>query len=286
MLYFKIAIYVLFGSILFVRCSERSCSYYDADTGKLVSNFSSTSRLKVDCSMRGFSEVPQFLPSKTIILNLRANNISNIPNFIFEPFPNLTHLDLSANQISKLHAASFSGLSNLESLFLNGNELCLPTGYTKGVFKYLKNLKILKTFSNGCRTRHTEIPDEEFQNLRSLEELSLDATYKFIFGKGFKMLKKLRQLDVSSREGICEQYNTTVTKESFHGLAPSITDLTLRGCAYRKIENGSLDAFPNLKTLNFACARNLDPFLAIYSMKNTTLETLILDGMLAFGTLF
>ena len=246
----------------------------------------STDSLRVDCSLRGFTKVPTRLPERTAILNLSNNNISTLPANVFSPFSNITYLDLSNNQLSILNAKIFSGLFYLEVLNLAGNELCLPNGYPQGVFQDLTSLRILKTFSNRCATRHTNIPDSVLKDLVALEKLSLDVVDNFTFGQGFAHLTKLTHLEASSYHE-CEKYHVNVTKDSFESLTNAkISHLTLRGCAYREMEKESLRYLPRVNTLNLACARNLNApsmFQAIHNMKHASLETLVLDGMFIFG---
>ena len=266
---------------------SKPCVFYNDDTGQVVTNYTSVTRLKVDCSSKGLYTVPDFLPPNTFKLYLKENFISRISSYAFSSFTNITLLDLSNNKIDEMDPNSFRHLHALETLNLAGNQLCLPADYPKGIFRDLTSLKTLKTFSNTCPSLHNNYPDDVFEDLTSLEHLSLDVTVNFTFGQGFKKLTKLIQLEASALEGLCESYKLQITKETFIGLSNSkISDLTLRGCAFRKISNESFNNFPYLKALNLACARNLDhksPFDAIHTMRNATLETLILDGTFTFG---
>ena len=269
------------------ECNQsKPCIFYDADTKQVVTNYTSVSRLKVDCSRKGLYEVPDLLPSNTVKLYLKGNFITRIPAYAFSSFTNITLVNLSENRINKLDLNSFRHLETLEVLYLAGNKICLPKGYPKGIFCDLESLKILKTFHNECPSLHARYPDDVFKDVVSLEHLALDTTIKFTFGQEFKQLTNLVTLEASSLASSCENYKIHVKKESFCGLSNRILDLTLRGCAYRTMENGSFDNFPHLNPLNLACTRNLDHksfFKTIYSMRNANLETLILDGMLSFG---
>ena len=58
---------------------------------------------------------------------LTSNQLSGLPEDIFDGFPNLEYLYLTSNRISILSAGIFDNLSKLKVLFLNDNPLtCLP----------------------------------------------------------------------------------------------------------------------------------------------------------------
>ena len=123
-----------------------------------------------------------------------------------------------------------------------------------------------------------------FKDLVSLEKLSLDAPENFTFGEGFSQLAQMVNVEASSYYKTCHNYEIQINPESFHFLS-KISQLTLRGCAFRKFHNRSLSDLSRLHSLNVACASKLEAeslFHAIHNMNNATLETLILDGILLF----
>ena len=120
------------------------------------------------------------------------------------------------------------------------------------------------------------------------EEISLNTVKNFSFGMGFKRLRNLQHVEASCYED-CDSYEVYIHNNSFEGLnSNNITQLILRGTAYKDIESGALMEMSHLSTLSTACARGLkigSLFQSIYNMKAAALETIILDGMKALGPL-
>ena len=253
---------------------------------------------KMDLSSQDLRNVSEFIYTDITILDLHDNNITHLPGCIFYNLVNLTDLDLSDNLLSALDNNTFRGLYNLEVLNLAGNNLCLPKSYPLSVFNDLRSLKVLKTFSNNCPEGNTDIPDEVFKVLLSLEKLFMDATQNLTFGNGFRNLTNLTHVEASTHKDLCDSdtYNTYIRKDSFHGLCDNkLTHLTLRGCAFKAIEKEAFSNLPYPNTLNLACARFLyfGPLLeVIQRMPNASLTTLVLDrtemfpNSSSFSTLF
>ena len=243
--------------------------------------------LKVDCSGKNLTSIPKNLPKEAAIIDLHGNEIANVEENIFKEFTKLIHLDLSNNHLTKIEKESLAGLYNLQVLNIAGNYLCLPEGYSPGMFKDLRSLLDLKTYSNKCPGKqHTKIPDDMFQDLSVLKKISLNTVKNFSFGMGFKRLRNLQHVEASCHDD-CDSYEVYIHNNSFEGLnSNNITQLILRGAAYKDIESGALVEMVHLSTLSTACARGLkigSLFQSIYNMKTATLETIILDGMKAFG---
>ena len=282
---------IIFGLVLpffNVECSQpnATCLVYDVETMTIVKNYDM--KVKVDCSVRGFTTVPVSLPIRTSMLDIHGNNLSRLESNGFKHVKDVVDINLSNNGLAFIEADAFVGLFRLEILNLAGNRLCLPISYPEGVFKDLTALKVLKTFSNDC-TRHRSIPDDVFSDLVSLEKISLDATQNFTFGTGFKFLKNLTHVEASSRLDKCYDYAIRITDHSLVGLQGNkLTHLALRGCAFRHIDTQALNGLPFLETLNFACASGLAEtlFRAIRDMSSDTVRTLVLDGTEIFPKTF
>ena len=99
-------------------------------------------------------------------LTLSSNDLSALPEGVFDDLSSLERLTLSSNDLSALPEGVFDDLSSLEILDLSGNDLsALP----EGVFDDLTNLKQLSLSHNDL----SEWPESVFNDLSSLEWLSL-----------------------------------------------------------------------------------------------------------------
>lgn len=97
-------------------------------------------------------------------LNLRENEISELPIGSLRNLKNLTVLDLSKNRISNIPEDAFSGLK-LVTLKLSNNEVTLAPGCFRGIEGTLKNLNLMGT-------RQKKIP-EALRGLKMLAFLDL-----------------------------------------------------------------------------------------------------------------
>ncbi len=253
----------------------------------VVSSFSTKQNILADCSSKNLQDIPNYLTNQNITsLDLQNNSVREIKPKTFAHFgKTLRVLDLSHNLIELFHKDTFSGLGKLLILKIGHNKLCLHSSYPEGLFKDLINLNVLYTLGNKCRTYyHRGYPDETFKDLVSLQNISLDLvlSYNLRFGQGFEKLKNLSSFEASFLEPTCYPGQARITNSTFyHFRNLPIYELTLRGCAYNRIEGGSLRHFSQLETLNMACARNLkstELFNAINELPSANLKTLILDN--------
>ncbi len=249
----------------------------------------------IDCSRRKLQEIPAFPEELNVTeLYLDHNNIGSVysKNFM-NVSKHLEILDLSYNGIYYLpdHKV-FSYLHQLKILKLGHNGydgLCLldPVLQKEGIFQGLNELHTL--YLLGTCKSYYEYPDKIFKDLISLEKLYLDVALNFIFKSGFRDLRRLKYLEVTSYDCFLEYRHISeinvlvITNETFVSFEDSpITSLVLRGCAFKAIHPGSLAMLKNLTNLNLACATDLnfpEVVSAIQKMPSDTLETLILDGM-------
>ncbi|CAD7080786.1 unnamed protein product [Hermetia illucens] len=77
---------------------------------------------RVRCINVHLSAIPA-VPSDTIVLDLRFNQIRALPTNAFAGFPNLSTIFLSENRIGIIHDDAFAGLSHLRNLYLNDNRI-------------------------------------------------------------------------------------------------------------------------------------------------------------------
>ncbi|XP_067115645.1 vasorin a [Osmerus mordax] len=121
------------------------------------------------CIQRHSSEVPRGLPPTTRnlyvfqngiatlaqddftglgqleLLDLSQNELTEVPDGVFQPLSSLRNLDLSSNIISHVSKDSFSGLVQLERLYLHGNSI---QSIQAEAFEDLKGLLELKLQKN------------------------------------------------------------------------------------------------------------------------------------------
>ena len=101
-------------------------------------------------------------------LGLGDNDLSTLPDDVFEPLTALTGLYLNTNDLTTLPAGVFGPLTSLTELYLFDNALStLPAG----VFAGLTALTILDLIDNDLTT----LPAGVFAGLTALTELYLDA---------------------------------------------------------------------------------------------------------------
>lgn len=99
-------------------------------------------------------------------LNLRSNELTDVPSSSLEILQNLTVLDLSMNKITKVPDDAFAKLQ-LVTLKLSDNEVTISPGAFRGLDNTLKNL-------NLKGTRQKKVPEA----LRGLKTLAfLDLSY-------------------------------------------------------------------------------------------------------------
>ncbi|XP_067135989.1 leucine-rich repeat-containing G-protein coupled receptor 5-like isoform X2 [Centruroides vittatus] len=121
---------------------------------------------QVDCSNQSLTKVPAGLSPSTISLNLQSNNITILPDFVFQHLSKLKDLNLADNQLSNLSREVFFGLDKIRTLHLEENQL---TFVPAGSFRGLKKLQKLWLHRNML----TEVPSESLGELTELEALNL-----------------------------------------------------------------------------------------------------------------
>ncbi|XP_028654351.1 leucine-rich repeat-containing protein 3-like [Erpetoichthys calabaricus] len=78
----------------------------------------------VHCARVGLRQIPMAIPPNTVALHLEGNEISSIPDGVFQNLPHLRELYLSHNQIDSLAPGAFRHLSDeLKLLDLSDNRL-------------------------------------------------------------------------------------------------------------------------------------------------------------------
>ncbi|XP_056007817.1 carboxypeptidase N subunit 2-like [Ostrea edulis] len=152
---------VLLSVVLSVLYSRETDACPD---GCSCGNSSECDGTYVDCAYKGLSGVPTNISTDTCHLELGGNQITVIPNGIFDIMVNLQYLYLYTNQITVLPTGIFNTLVNLKYLYFHENKI---TVLPDGMFDTLVNLQRLILSSNKITT----LPDGIFDTLVNLHEL-------------------------------------------------------------------------------------------------------------------
>ncbi len=109
---------------------------------------------------KGFTAIPQNIPTNCTRIYLYHNSISTVPSKIFSEYSKVQYLRLSYNLIADLHPMSFSGLSSLSYLDLGHNQLTI-----------FPDLKVLKHSLTSLFLSYNQIVYINHINLLDLYQL-------------------------------------------------------------------------------------------------------------------
>lgn len=138
---------------------------YQKELTKLCPNKCRCLQTTVSCTLQKLTTIPR-VPDNTTVLDLRFNEIMDIPAGIFENLPNLNTLILNDNQIKYLQKDAFRGCWNLKLIYLFKNQI---ERIEPGAFDNLAKLEHLYLHYNYL----TEIRKGTFNNLPALQKISL-----------------------------------------------------------------------------------------------------------------
>lgn len=150
-------------------------------------------------------------------LNLKDNELPEIPSDTLKTLRNLSVLDLSMNKITRVNDNAFSGL-NLITLKLSDNEVNLASGAFRGLEKTLKNL-------NLKGTRQKKVPDA-LRGLKTLAflDLSQNSIRELPGSAGTKAFEGLDSLTGLNLERNLIQ---SIGNDAFHGIKTTLSSLSL-----------------------------------------------------------
>lgn len=192
-----------------------------------------TMELRVDCTARNLTSLPDDLDVHTVNLDLSLNQLSYLPERAFVNLTRLVTLSLVSNSITSLSANVFAGLNNLILLSLQGNRLQTVPAVA------LSDLSALKTLylDNNNITR---VPDNSFKPLKRLSNLRLDAN--LLTEIPVKALNRARTL-----EAINFEFNQIEEVPDYAFV--NLTNLALVILSNNKISHIGQNAFQGLPVL-------------------------------------
>ncbi|XP_022102574.1 peroxidasin homolog isoform X3 [Acanthaster planci] len=142
-------------------------------------------RTTVRCMHLELTRIPQ-VDNETKILDLRFNQIAEIPSGAFSSLTALNTLLLNHNNIRRIPRGAFEGLHHLKYLYLYKNKI---TEIDSQAFDGLVNLEQLYLYSNEIQ----ELKPGTFSNLPKLERLRLDANKLMCNCKLIWLIEMLKQ---------------------------------------------------------------------------------------------
>lgn len=150
-------------------------------------------------------------------LNLKDNELTEIPSVTLKTLRNLTILDLSMNKITKVNDNTFTGLK-LITLKLSDNEVTLSPGAFRGLERTLKNL-------NLKGTRQKKVP-EALRGLKTLAflDLSQNSIRELPGSAGMKAFEGLDSLTGLNLERNLIQ---NIGPDAFYGIKNTLSSLSL-----------------------------------------------------------
>ena len=164
----------------------------------------------VDCSNRGFSQIPKDFPDNTTSIELGGNKIVTVSNDSFVMLHNLYFLSLEGNRISLIENSAFATLNCLEILRINANNVCLKGDVLDGlsmlkelaldgcisgrIFRHLHGLQTLVVYANGI------VSFDGCTYLKSLVTIKLNGPIN-LQNNSFAECKDLKNLKTIAIEG-------------------------------------------------------------------------------------
>jgi Leucine-rich repeat (LRR) protein len=227
--------------------------------------------VKIDCSSRGLTVIPDFCHNNDLLNNIATRKIR--PDEIQE-------LDLSKNYISNFNNSSFHCLKNLRTLNLERNHINLSSkNYIEGLFTSLVSLQNLNVKHNS---KEGSINDTVFAELRELQVLRIDVPNGSEFGSDFSQLRKLHTLDLSGITGYCGMKR--VRNETFRYF-PYLRILDVSACMIKYVDKGAFGNHKHLEELYLSHNKELGfeslPNIT-FNLTNTKIQKLHLDYIRCF----
>ncbi|XP_043522739.1 uncharacterized protein LOC122535337 isoform X2 [Frieseomelitta varia] len=200
-------------------------------------------------------------------INLKDNELMEIPSATLKTLKNLTVLDLSMNKITKVNDNAFTGLK-LVTLKLSDNEVTLAPGSFRGLERSLKNL-------NLKGTRQKKVP-EALRGLKTLAflDLSQNSIRELPGSAGTKAFEGLDSLTGLNLERNLIQ---NIGSDAFHGIKNTLSSLSLLNNLIPDFPTVAINSIQDLRVLDIGF--NLITELPVNAFqKNPSITLLAIDG--------
>ncbi|XP_012251936.2 leucine-rich repeat and fibronectin type III domain-containing protein 1-like protein [Athalia rosae] len=200
-------------------------------------------------------------------LNLRNNELTEVPSRTIENFQNLTVLDLSMNKITRVADDAFAKL-RLITLKLSDNEVTISPGAFHGLDKTLKNL-------NLKGTRQKKVPEA----LRGLKTLAfLDLSYNSLRElPGSAGTQAFDGLDRLTGLNLERNFIQNIEADAFYGVKNTLSSLSLLSNLIPDFPTTAINSVRDLKVLDIGF--NLITELPTNAFQgNPSLTLLAIDG--------
>ncbi|XP_050962831.1 chondroadherin-like protein [Labeo rohita] len=243
-------------------------------------------KLTVTCMGKNLTHIPPTINEITVKLDLKRNNLGELPKSAFKHTPYLTHLnlhgcsiqsvregafrglsrlvqlDLTSNNIDILYQESFDGLSSLKQLYLDRNRI---EEIHPGAFAALSSLNLLSLTHNQL----VYLPNMAFQGMLNIQLLRLSHnSLNNLATEAFAGLLALTHLNLDHNE---LQYFPTKTMTrlvelthldmSFNPMTylveesvsmPKLTHLSLKHMALQDLSESALSLSPHITHLDLS----------------------------------
>ncbi|KAF7382767.1 hypothetical protein HZH66_013169 [Vespula vulgaris] len=200
-------------------------------------------------------------------LNLKDNELIEIPIDTLKTLKNLTVLDLSMNKITKVPDDAFAGLK-LVTLKLSDNEVTLSSAAFRGLEASLKNL-------NLKGTRQKKVP-EALRGLKALAflDLSQNSIHELPGSAGVKAFEGLDSLTGLNLERNLIQ---NIGPNAFYGVRNTLSSLSLLNNLIPDFPTAAINSIHDLRVLDIGF--NLITELPVNAFQgNPSVTLLAIDG--------
>ncbi|XP_050334425.1 peroxidasin [Bactrocera neohumeralis] len=195
------------------------------------------------CEQAGLDSIPENISNDVQMIDLRDNNLHDIPAAAFRGLPFVTTLFLNYNGITTIDKNAFVDLSNLKQLYLGNNKL---KDISVDLLQPLKNVKVIYLDNNMIAKIHKGT----FSHLLDLSYLSLNNNELVnIPSDEFTYLPRLQYLQIDNNPLTCDCAVHALWNNYFNGPEKTINQIIL-SCGSSSATNKK---FANLEPQDFEC---------------------------------